>query len=154
MPKIQEKIFLTTRKRKFVDLLTNLKNRNYKLKDFEKELVNKFDMPKISKKNLICTTRKRKFVDLLTKLTNKNCKLKNLETELVDLLTNLTCQKSKVNKFDIKDMISKEIMAIQQVWFLCNLKLVDLLTCKNHKSEYFETQLFDLLTNWLVKIMI
>ena len=58
-------------------------------------------MPNITKKiNWILTTGKRKYVDLLTKLTNKSYKLNIFETELVDLLTNLTCQKSQRKKFD------------------------------------------------------
>ena len=41
MPKIKTKINLnkTTRKRRFVDLLTKLTNKNYKLNIFETELV-------------------------------------------------------------------------------------------------------------------
>ena len=67
-------------------------------------------MPKITKKKkLILTTRTRKFVDLLTKLTNKNYKMNIFETELVDLLTNLTVQKSKEKKFDYKISASKRI---------------------------------------------
>ena len=67
-------------------------------------------------KSFIWTTRMRKFVDLLTKLRDKNHKLKNFESELVDLLTNLTRQKSQRKNYIL---ISKE------------RKFVDLLTKKN-----------------------
>ena len=51
MPKISKKKFdLNNQKEKTVDLLTKLTNKNFKLKNFKTELVDKFDMPKIKSK--------------------------------------------------------------------------------------------------------